>query len=192
MIQRLGFEISYLIKNAPWDTGISPKELISFLEANPPGRALDLGCGTGTNAITIALHGWQVVGVDLSSIAIWRARGKSLSAGTNITFSPGDVTKLDHLTDPFDFVLDIGCFHTIPLDRRQAYEKNLDRLLKPGGTFLLYTWVNLDDASPTSVPSESKIRQLFNSTMEIVTVEHGIDTAGGHTSAWFTLRRKGK
>lgn len=181
-----------MIRKAPWDTGISPKELIEFLEANPPGRALDLGCGTGTNAITIALHGWEVVGVDLSSIAILRARGKSFSAGTNITFYQGDVTKLDYLSGLFDFILDIGCFHAIPLDRRPAYENNLRRLLKTGGTYLLYTWLNLDGTPQTSIPREAEIRQLFDPSMELVKVERGIDTAGGHTSAWLTLRRKGR
>lgn len=190
MIQRLTFEISYLLSNSPWDTGISPKELLHFLETNPPGRALDLGCGTGTNAISIAQYGWEVVGVDLSSLAIWRARRKSLKAGTDITFCRGDVTKLDHLTGPFDLVLDIGCFHAIPVERRKAYEENLRRLLKPRGAFLLYTWMNIDETIRPSAPSEAEIRGLFDTTMEVVTIEHGIDTAGGHTSAWFTLRRK--
>ncbi len=67
MIERLGFEISYLFKNTRWDTGISPGELANFLDTHPPGRALDLGCGTGTNAIAIANHGWEMVGGERSS-----------------------------------------------------------------------------------------------------------------------------
>jgi len=65
MIRRLLFELRYLREKTPWDTGISPPELLKYLAESSPGHALDLGCGTGTNAITITKHGWQVVGVDL-------------------------------------------------------------------------------------------------------------------------------
>jgi cyclopropane fatty-acyl-phospholipid synthase-like methyltransferase len=187
MIHRLAFEISYIIKNTPWDTGISPSELIHFLETNPPGRSLDLGCGTGTNAITMALHGWDVVGIDLSSIAIMRARRKAFSGGVDISFHRSDVVKLDAITGPFDLVLDIGCFHGLSGESRKEYEINLRRLLRPGGTFLLYSWLRGDEAKPSWSPTEGEERNLFEPTMNITQVEHGVDRVGERSSAWFTL-----
>ena len=73
MIRNLLFELRYLLGDTPWDTEISPPELINFLETHPPGRALDLGCGTGTNALTISSYGWEVIAVDASHLAIRRA-----------------------------------------------------------------------------------------------------------------------
>ena len=75
-----------------WDTGITPPELLALLETLEPGTALDLGCGTGTNAIELASRGWFVTGVDFSSLAIDNARRK---AGwvSGVTFVEGDVSE---------------------------------------------------------------------------------------------------
>ncbi len=71
-----------------WDTGISPPELIAFLESHPASRALDLGCGTGTNAITMAGYGWQVTGVDFVGRAIRAGRRKAKAAASKLTSGP--------------------------------------------------------------------------------------------------------
>lgn len=80
MISRLIFELWYLLGRAPWDTGISPPELMAFSESHPPGRALDLGCGTGTNLATMAQLGWQATGEDVSGRALFQARYKARMA----------------------------------------------------------------------------------------------------------------
>src|SRR5688500_14230632 len=72
LVQQL-YERAYRRGKTPWDTGIPPPELVEVIEgpnALEPGRALDLGCGTGTNAMYLAQHGWTAVGVDFSSHAI--------------------------------------------------------------------------------------------------------------------------
>ena len=125
-------------RQPPWDTGTSPPELIGFLENHPPGKALDLGCGTGTNALTIARFGWQVTGVDFVGRAVRTGRQKAKSAGLKVDLRIGDVTHLKGIRGPFDLVLDIGCFHSLSDTQRQVYLTNLDNLLIPGGSFLIY------------------------------------------------------
>ena len=74
ILHKLRFYCWYFRK-PPWDTNQTPPEVLDFIKHKPPGKALDLGCGTGTNAITLAKNDWQVVGIDFVSKAI-RARSE--------------------------------------------------------------------------------------------------------------------
>jgi cyclopropane fatty-acyl-phospholipid synthase-like methyltransferase len=71
----------------PWDTGVSPPELLAHLDVHAPGRALDIGCGTGTNAITMAQHGWQVTGMDFAVKASPRRGAKRRLPARPSTFA---------------------------------------------------------------------------------------------------------
>jgi SAM-dependent methyltransferase len=134
-LNRLAFQAWYFSR-PPWDTGISPPELLEYIRQHPAGRALDLGCGTGTNVLTLARAGWTVTGVDFVPRAVKTALRKVAAAGAQADVRFGDVTDLRGITGPFDLALDIGCFHS-PLDRR-AYLVELRRLLAPGGHWLMY------------------------------------------------------
>ena len=63
----------------PWDTGTPDPMLVEMIESHAiePGRTLEVGCGTGTNAIYLAQHGFEVVGVDISPLAVESARAKA-------------------------------------------------------------------------------------------------------------------
>jgi SAM-dependent methyltransferase len=140
MKNRLLYNLMYLLPGRPpWDTGISPPELIDFIKHNRPSRALDLGCGTGTNALTLARAGWQVTGIDFAGRAIQLARRKARQAGLEIIFKVGDAARPD-VKGPFELVLDIGCFHSLSRQDREDYAHNLLGLLAPGGSYLLYVF----------------------------------------------------
>ena len=131
------FNLRYLRKKAPWDSGISPPELLEFIAKHPPRRAIDLGCGTGTNVITLAQHGWQISGVDFASRAIKIARRKAKLAKINADLRVGDVTKLRGINGKFDLALDMGCFHNLD-DKKEDYLNRLEKILAPSGYWLLY------------------------------------------------------
>jgi SAM-dependent methyltransferase len=99
-----------------------------------PGRALDLGCGPGRNAIHLARNGFTVDAVDLSATAI--AWAKERAQGTDVRFMCGDAFALD-LDGPYDLVYDSGCFHHLAPHRRVTYLAFLDRCLAPGGHLAL-------------------------------------------------------
>ncbi len=134
MINRLLFSLWYFGR-PPWDSGISPPELIEYIHTHSPGRAIDLGCGTGTNVLTLAEAGWKVTGVDFAWRAIFLARRKIRKAGYQAHLTVGDVTRIK-TADPFDLALDIGCFHGVT--DRQAYLERLVQCLKPAGDWLMY------------------------------------------------------
>src|SRR3989475_7641797 len=129
-------------RRPPWDTGITPPELERFVATHPPGRAIDLGCGTGTNAVYLANHGWSAVGVDFAARAIAKARRRVRKAGVAslCSFHVGDVTRLDFLAGSFDLALDIGCLHSLPVAERAAYAAGVGRLVRSGGAVLLYAF----------------------------------------------------
>ncbi len=200
MLAKWFFEFMYRFSSPPWDTGITPPEVVTMIESGGVrhGRALDLGCGTGTNSIYLAQHGLQVIGVDFSAKAIERARAKSQQAGVSVNFFVSDVTQLDFLSPPFDLVLDVGCFHGLDARKRERYAENLARLVSPGGKFLLYAF------GPTQTPSDrpffrlgsvgvtpEQTRQIFEQGFDLYRLENGTDR-GARPSAWYWFQKKGE
>jgi SAM-dependent methyltransferase len=185
---RGSYERRYRSGRAPWDTGVTPPEVLGAVEGREPGRALDLGCGTGTVALALAGRGWLVTGVDFSSLAIESARRKA-DWVSGATFVEGDVTRLSELgvDGPFDLVIDVGCYHAIPAWRRDDYAREVARVTRPAATFLLFAfgpWLRLPGRRRTREP---EIRRRFAAAFELVRVEPGQNPPG---AAWFTLRRR--
>lgn len=172
----------------PWDTGISPPELMTHLQTHSPGSALDLGCGTGTNAITLAQHGWQVTGVDFAWKAITEAKRKAKAAGTQIDFRVGDASRLGGVNGPFDLILDIGCFHGLPAASRRDYARRVQQLLAGEGVFLLYVMLRTDPQQPTGIDDADLA--LFQPALVIQKREDGVNAVRGRPSAWFTWVRQ--
>jgi SAM-dependent methyltransferase len=112
------------------------ENLVSYLERGliTPGRALDVGCGPGRNAIHLAAAGFTVDAVDLSDNAIAWARGRADEAGVTVDFRCGDAFAA---TGRYDLIYDSGCFHHLPPHRRISYLALLARTLAPGGHFAL-------------------------------------------------------
>lgn len=175
----------WYFKKPPWDTGISPPELMAHLQTHSQGRALDLGCGTGTNAITIAQHGWEVIGVDFAWKAIAEARRKAKAAGVQVEFRIGDVSRLDGLSGPFDLILDIGCYHGLTLAGRREYAARIKKLLAASGVYLMYAMIRLDQQQTTGIDDADLA--LFQPELTMIKRENGVNVVrGGRPSAWLT------
>jgi cyclopropane fatty-acyl-phospholipid synthase-like methyltransferase len=188
MIRRIFFELRYLLGVAPWDTGISPPELMRFIEAHAPGRALDIGCGTGTNALTLAEQGWQATGIDFSLQAIARARRKARRRTLEAEFIQGQVTTLENLSGPYDLCLDIGCYHSLPPTDHERYIQRLAELLRAGGTYLLYTFLAAEGTVSPLWPTETRLLRFTSKVFDVRSVEHG--SHRHRSSAWFKFQRK--
>jgi len=131
----------YLDNDLPWDTRRpEPRltELVTALDV-PRAVAMDMGCGTGDNAMWLAQNGFETIGVDLSAVAIETARARAGEAGlNNVRFESGSV--LDELPverGSVGVVLDRGCFHAIGDDDRGLYARRVAEALAPGGWWLM-------------------------------------------------------
>lgn len=131
----------YLSGDVPWDSGRPSRELIRVLDEHriPPCRALELGCGTGTNAILLASRGFQVTAVDGAPEALHRAREKAAAAGVEVDFVEQDVCAFGEGREPYDFLFDRGCYHAVRRTNRDEFLQMLARVTRPGSRFLALT-----------------------------------------------------
>src|SRR5690349_11870900 len=122
---------SYANSNTPWDSGVPSQYLEGFITEGrvKPCRALELGCGTGTNAVYLAQQGFDVTAVDLSPIALERAREKAARAKVKVNFVEGDVTALPDLGGTFPFVFDRGTYHVVRKVNLAGFQTTLSNVV---------------------------------------------------------------
>jgi len=136
------FKARYKSGDTPWDTGQPDFNLMEMARRHfiENGKALDVGCGTGDHSIWLARRGFQVVGVDVSEIAIEKARQKALDAGVECEFILTDFMK-DRLENrSFGFVFDRGCFHAFASgEQRRRFAGRVAARLEQGGFWLTLT-----------------------------------------------------
>ena len=185
MLKRLEFDLWYLF-HPPWDSGVSPPELFEFMATHPAGRAIDLGCGTGTNVVTLAEHGWHVTGLDYSPRAIRIAARKARLAGVTATLSVCDVTRMSCITGPFDLALDIGCFHAV--QGRAAYLSSLVLILSPGAYWLMYGFFKDLPRQRGSGLTTEDLSVIESHGLRLVSRQDGIDVRE-RRSAWFLYQQ---
>ncbi len=109
--------------------------LVAEVAGLKPGRALDLACGEGQNAIWLATLGWDVTGVDFSEVAIAKARARAERDGVRAEFVCADLLGYEPAVGAFDLVLVL--YLHIPADGRRQVLASAAAALAPGGTFVL-------------------------------------------------------
>ena len=133
------FNEHYKEGSAPWDIGKRDFNLIQTVTTTPiaPCKALEIGCGTGDNAIWLSQQHFTVVGVDASEIAIEKARDKAAKTNASCTFAVLNILKSHADGAPFGFAFDRGCFHTVDSPQeRQSFAEQINRHLGENGLWL--------------------------------------------------------
>jgi SAM-dependent methyltransferase len=130
---RLGF--------MPWEQDEPISDIADLVEgpnALPPGRALDIGCGTGRNAVYCARRGWQVTGIDDVPLALQRARHHIDAAGQDVRLIRGDIAGTTDLGRGYSLLLDVGCLHGLNNAQLTRAVTNISQAAVPGGTLLMF------------------------------------------------------
>ncbi|HEY6212324.1 MAG TPA: class I SAM-dependent methyltransferase [Vicinamibacterales bacterium] len=180
----------------PWDTGTPDPMLVEMIESGalPLGagtRTLEIGCGTGTNALYLADHGFNVLGVDISSRAVEIARGR---ANGRCRFEAVDFLKQPPAGPPFQFIFDRGCFHTFDEDAERArFAQNVAAALVEGGLWL--SLIGSTEGEPREAgPPRRNAREIMAAiepAMEILQFRSGeFGVYGQQMKAWICLSRK--
>ena len=195
----INWDSHYQSGNPPWETGQPSSELARVIaeERILPCRAIELGCGTGLNAVWLAQQGFEVTAVDSSRLAIEKARQRAIAAEVTVRFVLADVLDLRESYDPFPFFFDRGCYHAVRgLDVR-AYLRTLERVTAPGSLGLVLTGNARDPHEPGQGPpvvSAEELHAELEPVFEIVRLrEFRFDTveeAGPGFLSWSCLVRR--
>ena len=173
------------LNTPPWDTNVSPPELLSVIETMTPGCALDIGCGTATNVITLAERGWKVTGIDFIRKPVEHGRKKAKAAGVEVNLVVGDVTRLV-LAEKFDLILDMGCFHNLSIPERRRYVQSIQNWLNPGGIFLLYGFHQPEGLKNTRGISRSDV-EILGQFLTLRSRKDGVDRQ--RMSSWLIYEK---
>jgi cyclopropane fatty-acyl-phospholipid synthase-like methyltransferase len=185
---------------APWDIG-KPQPAIVAAAQQITGSVLDVGCGTGENALFFAQQGHQTTGIDFVEYPIAEAKRKAQRRGLPATFRVMDALRLEEIPEAFDCVIDCGLFHVFSDDDRVRYVAGLASVVKPGGRVFLLCFS--DREPPGDGPrrvSQAEIRAAFSSGWEVESIQHArfetrpdlkeIRFSEGGPFAWFCVIRR--
>lgn len=168
LLYRLGF--------APWErreVSAPWRRIVEGANALAPGRALDVGCGTGRDAVYLAKRGWEVTGVDGVEQALAKARERAQQEGVEVQWISGDVTELGRLgLEPgYTLLYDFGCIHGLPDPARRGVFAGLSALAAPGATLLLMAFRRGRRFILPRGMDQEEIARLSNDAWELVQAE---------------------
>jgi SAM-dependent methyltransferase len=154
-MDRAGWDERY--REAGWIWSLTPNRFVAEeLAGSPPGRALDLACGEGRNALWLAQQGWKVTAVDFSEVALEKARKRAASAeAQEIAWMAADVTRYEPEAGGYDLVL-IAYLHLLPADLDPVLRRAV-QALAPGGTALVVGHDATNPAEGVGGPQDPRV-----------------------------------
>jgi SAM-dependent methyltransferase len=190
----------YAQDEIPWDRHSSVPALDRVLREWQirPCRMLEMGCGTGTNAVYFARQGFEVLAFDLVPRAIEMAGAKARPLGLKIDFRVADFRRLANIGNPFPFVFDSGLYHCVRRGMLGDWLAFLERVTQPGSLWLTLTgnanerWSG-DEGPPRVQASELcfELEPLFELIeLRECRFEDVENPNGRHPLAWSALMRR--
>ncbi|MCI0358203.1 MAG: class I SAM-dependent methyltransferase [Planctomycetaceae bacterium] len=183
----------------PWETGQPSSELRRVIaeEKIQPCRIIELGCGSGINAVWLAQQGFDVTALDVTPLAIEKAQKRAQAAGVAVKFVLADVLDLRESFEPFPFFFDRGCYHAVRDLNVQGYLRTLAQVTAPGSLGLILTGNAREPSPPGQGPpvvSDEQLHSELEPLLKIVRLrEFRFDTneeMGASPLAWSCLLRR--
>ena len=161
-------------EDTPWDLGKPYSQLVDYVNENIPCRALDVGCGTGTDVIYLAQNSFNMSAIDFSEEAVKIAKGKARKAGVNIDFRVSNVLDMPFEDETFEFVNDNGCFHSFEGSSSEesnwkTYVKEMYRIMRPKARYLMKCFSE-EPSNPHTISQET-IKQYFTGNFDILYIK---------------------
>jgi 2-polyprenyl-3-methyl-5-hydroxy-6-metoxy-1,4-benzoquinol methylase len=136
--------------------GVDPNRfLVAEVDGLAPGRALDLACGAGRNAVWLAEQGWQVTGVDFSDVAIDNARRVAGDRGVAVEWLVADLGEWEPAANAFDLV--VVLYLHLPAEERRPIMRRAAAALAGGGTILVVGHHSANIAEGTGGPQDARV-----------------------------------
>jgi SAM-dependent methyltransferase len=197
MTEEKRFKERYEAGDTPWDIGKPDFNLIQTVTPTPikPCQALDIGCGTGDNAIWLSQQNFQVLGIDTSEIAIEKAKEKASKANAKCALIVSDILTSHVEGAPFGFAFDRGCFHTLSSDKeRKSFAENVNVHLEEDGLWLSLLG-NTDEQRHAPGPPQRAARDIVNAVEPYFEILSPVSGSFGSNRpnpprAWVCLMRK--
>lgn len=189
------FDERYRSGEAPWEIGRPQPEVIRLAEGGFfTGRVLDIGCGTGENALMFAARGLDVFGIDQIESVIQIARDKARDRGLSARFSVHNALQLADLDETFDTVLDSAVFHGFSDSERPTYAASVASVLRPGGRMAMICFSDAEtrEGGPRRV-SQKETRDTFSAGWaidEIRPIRYDATLFDDGARCWLTLMRR--
>lgn len=192
---RAQWESRYREGPRPWDTGITPPEVVEFWQSNRlprQGRALDMGGGTATNSVYLAEQGLEVACVEIASLALARGH-KRVSAQPatiqrRIGLIQGSVATLPLPQNCIQYALDLGCFHGLPDALRLDYANELGRVMASGGYYQLYAFEAERESNGARGVEADEVVTRFAPAFRVVEIQ--VAMPNPRPCRWYLLQRR--
>jgi len=159
------------VETMPWFCPHLDRDVAWAIETLPiaPAKALDLGCGPGTQAIELNRIGFDVTGSDISPSAVCKADARAKKEGVVVTFVCDDILKTQ-LNDTYAVIMDRGCFHVLDADQRPDYLRSVLHLLDENGYLLLKTFhkQELREEGPPNRFEAADIEAIFSGAFKLI------------------------
>jgi SAM-dependent methyltransferase len=195
MAEATNFHDRYAQGQTPWDTGQPSRELLRVLEAGrlPGSTVLEIGCGTGTNAIELARRGFRVTAMDVVEQAVQAGREKARAANVTVDFRVADVLR-DDPGGPYDILFDRGVYHCLREVDLAAFQRFLQRATHTRSWWLSLAGnanEELDDGPPVVRAEDihAELGPLFD-IVELREFRFSGKIAGHNPLGWSILMRR--